>query len=202
MLHSAHDNSIFHSYIGTGYLGTENLGNTLGGIYLGAGTSATTIGGTSAPFQNKILNSTLGNAITIRASSNNVVLMNDIHGNQGGISLSAARNNIIGTPTAGNAIADNGPYGVYVTGKVTGTQVQGNTITTSGANGVMLDQAKSLMLGGGDAGAGNMIVLNQGFGLFAFGVCTGSVVQANTIVANAQGNVNLINSKGIKYIPK
>ena len=67
---------------------------------------------------------------------------------------------------------------------------------------VMLAQAQNLMLGGSDDGAGNPIVLNQGYGLYARGVCKGSVVQANTIVANAQGNVNLTNSKGITYIPK
>jgi parallel beta-helix repeat protein len=202
VLDSARDNSVFHTYIGTGYFGTEDLGNTLGGIYLGAGTSATTIGGAAAPLQNKILNSTSGHGITIRSSNNNNVMQNEIRGNQGGISLTASRNNVIGSPTVGNTITDNGRYGVYVTGTVTGTRVQGNAITTSGSDGVMLAQAKRLMLGGSDAGAGNPIVLNQGFGLYAYGVCTGSVVQANTIVANGQGNVNLTNSKGITYIPK
>jgi parallel beta-helix repeat protein len=201
VLDSAHNNDIFHTYIGTGYLGTEDLGNTLGGVYLGAGTAATTIGGTSPLLRNKILNSTAGHGITIRSSSNNVVLDNDIRGNQGGIALTASRHNIIGSPTAGNAITDNGDYGVYVTGKVTGTQVQGNAITTSGSDGVMLVQAQSLMLGGNATDAGNPIVHNQGFGLYALGVCTGTVAQANTIVANGQGNVNLTNSKGITYIP-
>ncbi len=51
------------------------------------------------------------------------------------------------------------------------------------------------------AEAGNSIVGNQGYGLYAYGLCTGSVVQANVIVANAQGNVNPTKSRGIRYIP-
>ena len=39
ILGSAHDNDIFNSYIGTNYLGTGDLGNQLGGIYIGPGTS-------------------------------------------------------------------------------------------------------------------------------------------------------------------
>jgi parallel beta-helix repeat protein len=197
----AHNNFVFHSYIGTGYVGTEDLGNRLGGIDLGAGTSATSIGGAAAAFQNRILNSQAGNGITIASSKNNVVTGNDISGNRSGISLSSARNNTIGSPSAGNTITGNGQFGVYVTGKVAGTRVQGNAIATNGADGVMLAGARSLMLGGSNPGAGNPVVLNQGFGLYAYGVCKGSIVQANTIVANAQGNVNLTNSKGVTYIP-
>jgi parallel beta-helix repeat protein len=146
------------------------LGNTLGGIYLGAGTSATTIGGAAVPFRNRILNSQAGNGITIRSSNNNVVMENDIRGNQCGIWLSASRNNVIGSPAAGNAITENGQYGVYVAGNVKGTRVQGNAISTNAIDGVMLAQAQSLMLGGSDAGAGNPIVLNHGYGLYAYGV--------------------------------
>ena len=42
---SAHNNVVFHTYIGTNAEGTANLGNKLGGIYLGSGTSSNTIGG-------------------------------------------------------------------------------------------------------------------------------------------------------------
>jgi putative cofactor-binding repeat protein len=37
--------------------------------------------------------------------------------------------------------------------------------------------------------------------LYAYGLCAGSVVQGNVIEANAQGNVNLTESRGIEYIP-
>ncbi|WP_237170493.1 beta strand repeat-containing protein [Paludisphaera borealis] len=116
---SAYDNAIFHTYIGTNSNGTAALGNDLGGILLGAGTRSTTVGGFSAPYQNKILNSG-GNGVTIQSSKSNLV--------------------------------------------------QGNQISGS-----------------------------QGWGLFAQGVCTATVVNGNVIQTNALGNVNLTNSKGVVY---
>ena len=42
---SAHHNDVFHTYLGTNAIATASLGNTLGSILLGPGTSSTTIGG-------------------------------------------------------------------------------------------------------------------------------------------------------------
>ena len=84
---SAHNNVIFHTYIGTNAKGTADLGNKLGGIYLGPGTSSTTIGGASAAFQNKILYSG-GPGVTIQSSSGNTVLGNEIQNNaQAGVAV-------------------------------------------------------------------------------------------------------------------
>jgi parallel beta-helix repeat protein len=179
----AHDNAIFHTYIGTNGQGTGNLGNALGGIDVGSGTSSTTIGGAASALQDEILYSD-GPGVTIQSSQDNTVLGNDI---QGGAQ-----------------------YGVYVTGVVTGTQVQNNAISGNARDGVALVKAKKVTIGGNSsggssqvvAGPGNRIVVNQGYGLYARGDCNGSVVQGNTIAANAQGNVNLTNSRGITYIPK
>ena len=118
---AAHDNVVYHTYIGTDAQGTADLGNTLGGILLGAGTRSTTIGGTAAALQDKILNS-LGDGVRIQSSLGNTIL---------------------------------------------GSQIQ----------------------------------LNQGYGLAATGVCTGTMVRGNLILANAQGNVNLSRSRGVVYIP-
>jgi trimeric autotransporter adhesin len=116
---SAHDNVVYHTNVGTNADASGDLGNTLGGVSLGPGTSSNTIGGTAAALQNKILNSA-GNGVSIRSSRGNAVL-------------------------------------------------------------------------------GNEIVRNHGYGLFARGVCTGSVVRGNVIEANAEGNVNLTKSRGIVY---
>jgi hypothetical protein len=192
---------VYHTYIGTDAQGTANLGNTLGGIYVGQGTSSTTIGGAAVVLQNKILYSG-GDGVTIRSSRGNAVLQNDIRKNAGaGITVIAGRNNQIGSAAAGNSIAGNGQYGLYITGVVTGTQVQNNDINSTTGNGVMLDNAQRLTIGGSSLGVGNGIVANQGYGLYAFGICDGSLVQANVIVANAAGNVNLTRSRGIVYIP-
>lgn len=127
---------IFHTYIGTNVFGVPDLGNNLGGIYIGSCMSSTTIGGTSSPLQNIIADSG-GPGVIIRASSGNTLL--------------------------GNEIVDNA------------------------GNGVTIIKAKRLTVGGSASGAGNQIVTNQGYGVEASGVCTGSVVQGNAIVTDARG---------------
>src|SRR5579883_717775 len=175
---SAHDNVIVHTYIGTNGQGTGDLGNTLGGILIDSGTSSTTVGGALPALQNTILYSG-GPGVTIRSSRGNAVL--------------------------GNEIQDGAQEGVYVTGVVTGTQIQDNAISGNASDGVTLVKARRVTIGGNSSGTGsqavggqgNRIVTNRGYGLYARGACNGSVVQGNTIVANAQGNVNLTNSRGI-----
>jgi hypothetical protein len=117
----AHDNFVFHTYIGTNFKGVGDLGNVLGGVLLGRDSYLNTIGGTAAALQNKIFNSR-GNGVTIIASRLNSV-------------------------------------------------------------------------------AGNQILFNHGFGVYALGACDGTVVRANVIAANALGNVNLTKSVGIVFIP-
>ncbi len=68
-------------------------------------------------------------------------------------------------------------------------------------NGVTISRAKRLTVGGSNSGAGNQIIANQGYGIAASGLCTGTVVQANVIAANSLGNVNFTRSRGITYIP-
>jgi trimeric autotransporter adhesin len=201
MIGSARNNVVFHTTIGTNAQGTVSLANALDGIYLGPGTSSNTIGGAAAAFQNKILDNG-GRGVTIRSSRGNSVLGNDIESNtQGGIMVIGGRQNAIGSATAGNTIASNGQDGLDVSGDVTGMQVQGNMIRSNSGNGVSLAQARSVTIGGGVSGDGNQIVTNQGFGVYATGLCSGSVVQGNVIVANTKGNVNLTNSRGVTYIP-
>ena len=196
---SAHHNVVYHTYIGTNYNDTVALGNNLGGILLGPGTSSNTIGGASAALRDKILNSG-GSGITIRSSGGNAVLGDEIRDNAGsGVVVIAGRNNRIGSATAGNTIAGNGRDGLYVTGDVKGTSVQSNEISDNAGDGLKLDKARRVTIGGRPPGSGNRIVGNLSYGLYASGVCSGSVVQRNLIEANAKGNVNLTNSRGIVY---
>ncbi|WP_165226892.1 beta strand repeat-containing protein [Aquisphaera insulae] len=113
----ARDNRIVHTRIGTSALGTNRLGNALGGIVLRPGTSSTRIGGASA------------------------ALANLIRYNRG--------------------------------------------------NGVTWMSTRSASL------EGNTIAQNLGYGLRATGNCAGSTLQANTILDNEGGNVNLTGSRGI-----
>jgi hypothetical protein len=197
MVGSARNNRVYHTYIGTNANATADLGNKLGGIDLGPGTSANTIGGDTAALQNKILYSR-GPGVAIQSSQRDAVLGNQIEKSaKAGVAAITGGRSLVGSPAAGS-----GQPGLYITGLVTGTRVEGNAISDNSGDGVMLRSARGLMIGGSEPLSGNGIVLNQSYGLFAYGLCSGTVVQDNVIVANAMGNVNLTKSRGITYIPR
>jgi hypothetical protein len=107
---AAHDNVIYNSNVGLGHAQPGSVDvvvpNQLGGIYLGAGTSATTIGG--AGLLKNYISSNNGAGLSIVNSTLNTVTNNDI--------------------------TNNTTYGLYGTGTCTGTAVTGNTITGNGTN--------------------------------------------------------------------
>jgi hypothetical protein len=108
ILGHAHKNRIADANIGSGDFGINALGNQLGGIYLGEGTFATTIGGVSSDFQASIENN-LGAGITIDGSDKNVILGSTIAKNNGaGIVLANGQGNQIGRAGVGNTIYGNG----------------------------------------------------------------------------------------------
>ncbi len=99
---TAHNNVVFHTYIGTNAGGTADLGNKLGGIDLGPGTSSNTIGGAASALQDKILYSG-GPGVTIQSSRGDTVLGNEIQNSASpAVAVTAARSNPIGSATAGN----------------------------------------------------------------------------------------------------
>ncbi|WP_435019086.1 beta strand repeat-containing protein [Tundrisphaera sp. TA3] len=114
---SARNNAIVHTFIGTNFDGTVPLGNGLGGVLLGPGTSGTTIGGPAAAFQVRIANNG-GNGVTIRASRRNAVV--------------------------GDLIASNQRYGVEATGNDAGTVLQGNTFSNNGLGDVNLAKSRGV----------------------------------------------------------
>jgi hypothetical protein len=198
---SAHNNVVYHTYIGTNYNATVALGNGLGGIDLGRGTSSNIIGGASAPLQDQILYNN-GPGVTIQSSSGNAVLGDEIRINNGaGVLVIGGQNNQVGSANAGNTIEGNGQDGVNIFNVVTGTRVQANLINGNGNNGVNLEEAQGLTVGGSTPGVGNTITGNFGYGLYGEGQSTGSVVQGNLIVANTKGNVDVTRAHGIVYIP-
>ena len=197
----AHDNVIFHTYVGTNAQGTAALPNALGGIDLGPGTSGTTIGGASAALQDRILNNG-GVGLTIRSSNGNSVLNDEIGNNAGGgVRVTGGRANQVGSATAGNTITANLGDGLAISGSAPFTHAQGNRIVGNTGNGVTLAGTRSLTVGGGSPGDGNAVVGNLGYGLYAAGVCDGTLVQGNAIAANASGNVDLSQSRGVRYVP-
>lgn len=115
---AAHDNVVYHTYIGTNAQDAADLGNTLGGILLGPGTRSSTLGGTAAPRQNKIVHS-LGNGVTIQSSRHNSVLGNQILASQG--------------------------YGLRALGVCTGSLVRGNLIQANTQGNVNLSGSRGVI---------------------------------------------------------
>jgi hypothetical protein len=115
---SAHHNVVFHTYIGTSFNAETPLGNRLGGVLLGPGTSSNTIGGLSGVLGNKILNS-VGNGVNIVSSRDNAVLGNEISQSQG--------------------------YGLAALGDCTGSVVQGNAIESNTKGNVNLTKSRGVV---------------------------------------------------------
>ena len=138
--------SIFHTDIGTNYQGVGDLGNELGGVYLGPGTSSTTIGGSAAALQNKILDSG-GPGVMIRSSSGNMVRGNEIMSNTGdGVMITGSRQATVGGSTSGaaNQIVSNEGFGLLATGVCTGTVVQSNAIAANSEGNVNISKSRGI----------------------------------------------------------
>jgi parallel beta-helix repeat protein len=175
--------------------------NALGGIFVGPGTSGTIIGGTQPFMANRVLFNG-GAGITISNSNGNQVLGNEIRANVGsGLVLAGAQSNTIGAAGAGNAIVSNGLNGIQVSGNAKGTVIAANEIIGSGSNGMLLNAATNLLVGGTGTGVANTIVTSVGYGLLAVGTCTRTQVIRNLIGFNTEGDVNLSASTGITYVP-
>ncbi|MFM8705977.1 MAG: NosD domain-containing protein, partial [Planctomycetia bacterium] len=107
-----------------------------------------------------------------------------------GIYLQNATGLAVGGAGVGNTIIGGlarGLYstGIYVTGISTLSRVQANTVSNNGS-GVMLVSARGILVGGTADADRNTITGNRGYGLFATGISTGSVVQRNAITGNGR----------------
>jgi parallel beta-helix repeat protein len=108
----AHDNFIYNSSIGVGFSFTNDtpqpaIPNQSGGIYLGPGTSNTTIGGTNPILQDNI-SSNIGAGISIDTSTGNLI--------------------------TGDQILQNSQFGIFATGACDGTNISSNTISGNGSS--------------------------------------------------------------------
>jgi lipocalin len=91
---------------------------------------------------------------------------------------------ITGVTSAGNGV------GLMVgPGGYRGTVISGSSFSGNVGNGVSLQAARRLTIGGRAADAGNEIVSNGGFGVAATGLCPSSIVVGSEIGDNALGQV-------------
>lgn len=123
---------------------------------------------------------------------------------EGGVSVEDAAANRLGMPGWGNVVSGNLGAGVQVIGPgAAGTIIQGNRIGTDAAgtsaagnafDGVYVENAAGLLVGGGSPGAGNLISGNRFVGLRLVGPgTTGIQVLGNHIGTDTTGRAALGN---------
>jgi hypothetical protein len=200
------NNTVQGNVIGLNAAGTGGMANGRDGIEISNG-SGNTIGGTTAAARN-VVSGNVRYGIAIQSgSSGNTVLGNYVglnaastgaFGNgQSGVYVAGTGNTIGGTAAgAGNAIAGNVLNGLHVDGGDNNI-VQGNTIGMNaagtvaypnGGHGVYLQNgANNNSIGGGAAGAGNIVSGNLGHGIRIDG-SVGNSIKGNLIGLNAAGN--------------
>jgi hypothetical protein len=216
-------NRILGNYIGTDRSGTRAVGNGFGLDLFGA--SNNFIGGTD-PGAGNLISGNAGNGgdgLHIDGASGNYIQGNfigtDVSGsvalaNEGaGIDLfdNASGNLIGGTSVAArNVISGNHLDGVlFLFGAARQNQVQGNYIGTdvtgtfavpNGLNGVCIGGGgNNILIGGTDAGAGNLISGNLQAGIAITGASTsGNTVQGNYIGTDASRTHALGNQAGVQ----
>jgi hypothetical protein len=213
----ATNNTISGCWLGLDFSGTNAAPNAYQGILIASGASGNIIGGTSTLARNVLSgNSQYGIFITDSNTTGNVVLGNYIGTGTNG--LNAVSNGLsgvfIGNGTSGNIIggtntlarnvlSGNSQYGLIITSNTTGNVVLGNYIGTdaSGSHavsnalgGVFLALGASHnLIGGTNAGAGNVISGNLGNGI----LMRGSNVVSNTV----QGNFIGTDATGMNALP-
>jgi hypothetical protein len=211
-LNNSGGHTIAGNWIGLNAAGTGGAGNVTGiNAYLSHGN---TIGGTTASDRN-VVSGNSGRGIYLIDSNNNLVRGNyvgtdatgmlDINGNtltggQSGVVVSgAASGNVIGgtTATMRNVVSGNNWFGVELLNGANANLVQGNWIgvdaTGQGALGnaqggfSFWNGATNNTLGGGAAGAGNVISAN-GTGVLVANASTNNRIQGNLIGLAADGS--------------
>ncbi len=208
-------NTVSGNYIGTNAAGTAAVGNTLQGVQIDAG-SGNVIGGTVAGAGN-VISGNLDNGILITNGGVNNYVQGNIFGldasgttvlanGQEGVEVAGgASGTWIGGTTAAtrNLISGNTWQGIGVYGATTtGTVIRGNWIgvaadgTTARGNekqGVLVIDATNTMIGGSNAGEGN-IIANAGGGhqgIAIAGTATGAVMIGNSIYANGSLGIDV-----------
>jgi titin len=216
------DNLISGDYVGLNQAGTSAAGNVQLGLLINA-SSGNTVGGTASGSGNVISgnlgfgvqiygpsasgNLVAGNLIGLDASGSKVLgLSGATLGNGFGVEVDGAPANTIGGGLAGsrNVISGNRQEGININGAASaGTVVSGNYIgldvtgTVALGNfsdGILVDRAPGVVIGGTGPLARNVISANLGNGVDLSGVGTvGTQVLGNYIGLNAAGSAAIGN---------
>ncbi|MGD0745458.1 MAG: M12 family metallopeptidase, partial [Verrucomicrobiota bacterium] len=213
----ATNNTISGCWLGLDYSGTNAAPNAHQGILIASGASGNIIGGTNALERNVLSgNSQYGIFITDSSTTGNIVLGNYLgtdasgsHALANGLSGVFIGNGAIGctiggtNPGARNVLSGNSQYGVIITSNTTGNVVLGNYIGTDAGGSLMVSNAfggvflaagaSQNLIGGTNAGAGNVISGNPGNGI---------LMRGSSVVNNAvQGNFIGTDATGLNPLP-
>jgi len=211
-------NLVEGNYIGLGANGVTAVPNYFGMMCSG-GATTNTFGGTVAGARNIISgNSSYGMMVKDSGTSGNVVEGNYVGLDANGVTAvpnyfgvivyNGATNNLIGGTSAGAANFVSGNYyGVYITDPGTsGNFVEGNFIGTdhTGTSGVgnfdnvaLQNNATGNFIGGGGAGAGNVIAFANGNGVVLYQTgTTNNSIRGNSIFTNNYLGIDL-NGDGV-----
>jgi len=204
-------NVISGNYIGTDSTGSLDLGNAQNGVLLYDVTDCLVTG--------NVLSGNGGNGVKVLTfndlAKDNSIIGNRIGtgadgsaalGNGGrGIDVDGARGTRIGglTEVERNVISANGISGIVLHNIATGTLIQGNLIGTDPTGtidlgnvneGIFIENAPDSLVGGPEAGAGNLISGNDGVGVRILDEkATGNRVQGNRIGTASDGTAPLAN---------
>jgi hypothetical protein len=212
-------NTVQGNFIGADVNGMAALGNLEHGIVVGFGASNNVIGGTMDGVRNLVSgNRRAGIWIGATGTTRNQVLGNLIGTDAGGTvalgnSLAGifigfgAASNIIGgqSPATGNCIGGNGDNGIligstgttgnWILGNFIGTDRSGEIALDNSPNGVLICEAASNNLIGGETIlAGNFIAFNDGHGVSVDGGQTlGNTISHNSIYSNGSLGIETAN---------
>ncbi len=213
------NNQIQNNYIGLSAAGTSAAANSTYGIHVCG--SSNTIGGEGA-LEGNVISGNTGNGVEIKAESVLAVYpatgnqlihnligtdatgMNSLQNMQNGVSIAADGTILSGNTISGNfldGVLIDAHQGTLLTGNFIGVNSAGFLFVNNVGNGITLHNASNNMIGGGGAGAGNVISGNMGAGIKITaeggGSATGNVIQGNKIGTNAGGVTAIPNQVGI-----
>jgi hypothetical protein len=206
-------NVIQGNLIGTNAAGDAAVGNYYGIYALLGGADNNLIGGTSPAARNVVSGNgfsgievdTLNNLIEGNFVGTNAAGTAAIGNAQYGIVVSGSNNTIGGTAAgAGNLVSGNGSVGIGIPYGISGNIVAGNKVGTD-ATGTQIVCGHSTagidisgggnIIGGTQAGAGNIIAFNKNEGVRVDGQ-TGNSILHNSIFSNGNGGI-VLGSNGV-----
>jgi len=215
----ATNNTISGCWFGVSATGTNAAPNAYQGVLIAAGAKGNVLGGTNALARNVLSgNAQYGVFITDSNTTGNVVSGNYLgtdatgsralpNGKSGMFIGNAASGNLVGgtNALARNVLSGNAEYGVILVSNTTGNQVVGNYLGPDAGGRLMVanalgglflaNGANGNLLGGTNAGAGNVIAGNLGNGILLRGAdVVGNLVQGNFIGTDCTGTNPLPNS--------